>query len=133
MTTRERARRLVRMHELTPGQTAGLRAERTLSLQGVPASWTCEAGGCLSAALYALRSALEVGGTKIEIQRGQHRHVFDVADVLAAKVRSYGIPPSTTGLPVNRGIMGQRASGNTFDTGRTQIVVPTNVSGLKPA
>ena len=133
MTARERARRLAGMHGLTPGQTAGLRAERTLTLDGVPAGWTCEHGGCLSAALYALRSALEIGGTKIEIQRGQHRHVFDVADVLAAKVRAYGVPPSTHGLSPHRGVLGQRADGNTFDVSRTMVDVPVTVSGSKPA
>ena len=133
-TTRETARRLVRAHELTPRQTESLRAERTLVLQGVPAGWSCDHGGCTAAAMYALRSAMEIGGTVIEIQRGTHRHRFDVVDLLQHRARSYGVPARPTGLPAIRGILGQRAAGNTFDVSRPMFPVPvTVVSGNVPA
>jgi hypothetical protein len=112
----------------------GLSAERTLNVEGVPLQWRCEQKGCFFVALYALRSALENGCSKICVKRGaQHKHYFDVVELCLATKKVWGYaklarPKVKSGqVPALLGTLRQRASGNWFDRQRPLFRVLTSL------
>ena len=136
----EAARRLVREIALPESSIQGLRAERTMHVEGIPKDCaSCEAGGCFYVATYVIRVALENQASKIVVKRGpNHRHEFDVIHVLNAIKRLHGGRLARPRVRRAKGIhpylatAGHRAVGNWTD--RTRLVVPValSLSGLNP-
>lgn len=125
-TSREQANSMVRHLKIAEPRIARLREERTLNVVGERADF--DTVPPFAAARMALRAALENGCTKITVHQGAHRSVdFDVVTLLRMSKDMNGgvLHGPTHALPDDYATVSHLAMGNTFDTTRPSIAVPS--------
>lgn len=137
MSEQSTAQSFVRQIGISEPQIAAMNSDRTLFVEGIPRGdkfeWSCDRGACFFVAVTVLRVAMENGMAKICINRGaNHKHYFDVVEVLAAHKKNNGVLPNprmknNRPMPAMYATMGAKAGGGQFDTRRLIVPVQSRV------